>query len=479
MINDEIFDIVMESEYEVINSMFDAYEKALVVLEEYDGDDLDSFSIFQEASMKAPEAPEKPKLSLRRTDKSGKKESIIKSIFAAIPRLIRHVQDLHKRRMQIKKMKKISKQASKLNVDISNMDAGEIELFHALMQRTISKKELEKFLRRRELKKALTKLGLKAGGAAIAIGGTAYCINKSGELIEEKVNDFKGKITKTLDESVLDPVRKAYTDAADKISSAADKACEKITTAANVCKEAMMKAINFIKKIYESIRKFFNINLLKYEQTSDESVLCKIDMKTGALHVTLDLDMWNEWLERSRIFLYHAAGLIAYKIDDKGGLHKNINDDGKSAKRVGLITDTQVNYNNSGVIKTTPDGKKLVADYMADMQKIANKSNSKKIYQPVDSFCKKAEAIADKLTKMCEVSNKLSDVYETRIKRMDDRNDAFVDVEKDVSLRIRGILDTQVQITNAISAVNEYIDDVAKMTESMSVTDDTNADDNE
>lgn len=153
MINDEIFDIVMESEYEVINSMFDAYEKALVVLEEYDGDDLDSFSIFQEASTKAPDAPEKPKLSLRRTDKSGKKESIIKSIVAAIPRLIRHVQDLHKRRIQIKKMKKISKQASKLNVDISNMDAGEIEMFHALMQRTISKKELGKFLRRQELKK--------------------------------------------------------------------------------------------------------------------------------------------------------------------------------------------------------------------------------------------------------------------------------------------------------------------------------------
>ena len=73
---------------------------------------------------------------------------------------------------------------------------------------------------------------------------------------------------------------------------------------------------------------------------------------------------------------------------------------------------------------------------------------------------------------MCEVANKLADVYDARLQTIEQRNDSFVNVEKEVSKYVRGILDTQTQITSAIAAVNEYIDDVAKMTESMGIVGD-------
>ena len=73
-------------------------------------------------SMNPDYVAEKPKLNFRQTnEKTGKKESILKSIFKAIPRMIRHVSELHKRKMQIKKLEHISKQAEKIGADISRM----------------------------------------------------------------------------------------------------------------------------------------------------------------------------------------------------------------------------------------------------------------------------------------------------------------------------------------------------------------------
>lgn len=491
---DEISDVVLESEYDVLNSMFDAYDKALTILEEYGGDDLTAFELFQEGfiqeaswketkqrkidSMNPNYVADKPKLELRQTDKkTGMKESILKSIFKAIPRLIRHVQEVHRRNMQIKKLKHISKQAAKIGADVSRMSPGEVELFYTLMNQNVSAKEMKKLLRKEnwshDFKSWLLKQGLTIGGGAIAIGGSVYYLSKDDNLIKKKLSEFKGEVVKKFDESVLSSIRDAGSVAADKISEAADKAADKIIAAANACKEAMMKAVEFIKKIYEAIKKFFNVNLLKYDKTSDDTVVCKIDAKTGALHVTLDLDVWGEWIDYSSKFLNHAAGLIAYKVDKNGNLKRNVNGDGTSAKRVGAIVNAQMEHNKSEALFNKPsDGSQITADYMSYLKKLADKTKKKHVYQPVESFSKYAEKISEKLDKMCEVANKLADVYDARLQTIEQRNDSFVNVEKEVSKYVRGILDTQTQITSAIAAVNEYIDDVAKMTESMGIVGD-------
>jgi hypothetical protein len=213
----EVDDVILESEYSVINDLFDAYDKAYTIIENYEGEDLDSFSVFQETSiiqeaswkerkqldkMNTNFVEDKPKLKLRQTDKkTGKKESILKSFMKLIPRLVRHVQDLHRRKMEIKKLELVTKQAKKIGADVSRMTPGEVELFYTLVNRSISPEELKKMLRKEnwhhDFKKWLIGKGLKLGGGAIAIGGTVYYFNEKKELIEKKISDYKGQIIKT------------------------------------------------------------------------------------------------------------------------------------------------------------------------------------------------------------------------------------------------------------------------------------------
>ena len=123
----EVDNVILESEYSVINDLFDAYDKAYTIIENYEGEDLDSFSVFQETSiiqeaskldkMNPNIVEDKPKLKLRQIDKkTGKKESILKSFMKLIPRLVKHVQDIHRRKMEIKKLKLVTKQAKKIGV---------------------------------------------------------------------------------------------------------------------------------------------------------------------------------------------------------------------------------------------------------------------------------------------------------------------------------------------------------------------------
>jgi hypothetical protein len=479
----QLDEVILESEYEVLNNLLDAYDKAYTIIENYQGDDLNAFSIFQEssivqeASWKETEKQklDKPEFKFRQNnEKTGKKENILKSFMKLIPRLIEHVQDLHRRKMEMKKLKLVTEQAKKIGVDVSKMSPGETELFYTLINQNVPASELKEILRKENFKHDvrmwLTKQGLKVGGGAIVIGGTAYALNNKKELIESKISDFKGEIMKKFDETVLSEIREAGSKAADTISKAADKAAEKIADAAKRVQEVMRKAIEFIKKLYDGIRKFFNINLLKYDQVTDDGILCKIDVKAGTLYVTIDLDMWSSWIDFARDFIVQAAALIGRKFTD-GKLEKNTNAEGK-AVRSGAIYDFQKEHDKSNVVtKYTihPDAESAINKFTDNMRKLADdKTKKKNSYSPISSFSEKAEALSEKLTKMCQAAKSLSAVYESRLKD-DTRDDRWVDTEKLVSEKIRGILDTQVTLTNGISAVNEYITTVAEMSDSLSI----------
>jgi hypothetical protein len=72
---DDIDDVVLESEFSVLNAMLDSYNKATIIMENYNGDAIDSFSIFQEEGIL--------------DEATGKKsEALITRILAFIPRLI-------------------------------------------------------------------------------------------------------------------------------------------------------------------------------------------------------------------------------------------------------------------------------------------------------------------------------------------------------------------------------------------------------
>ena len=96
---DEIpFDVVMESEYNVISALLDAYDKAYVILENCDDENVDSFDLSQEQTIftewkYGPQnkkqsrkttkqmmkeqpgfVPDKPKFKFRQTKKNGKRK---------------------------------------------------------------------------------------------------------------------------------------------------------------------------------------------------------------------------------------------------------------------------------------------------------------------------------------------------------------------------------------------------------------------
>lgn len=73
---DNITNVVNESSIDVLDALIDSYDKAELILENYDGDDLSAFSIFQEGKI------------LDEVKKKGKNDSMIKKIALFIPRLI-------------------------------------------------------------------------------------------------------------------------------------------------------------------------------------------------------------------------------------------------------------------------------------------------------------------------------------------------------------------------------------------------------
>ena len=75
---DNIDECVMEAEMNVISAMINEYDKAIMIMENYNGNDYSSFDIFQEGF----------KDELNKPIRGVKGENILKRILMAIPRLI-------------------------------------------------------------------------------------------------------------------------------------------------------------------------------------------------------------------------------------------------------------------------------------------------------------------------------------------------------------------------------------------------------
>lgn len=95
---EDIDDIMTESESNTLTEIINAYSKAYTILENYEGEDVDSFTVFSEGYyMEADEETKSEKEEgsfFRRIDeKTGKKEGILKSIIWSIPRIFKVLWD--------------------------------------------------------------------------------------------------------------------------------------------------------------------------------------------------------------------------------------------------------------------------------------------------------------------------------------------------------------------------------------------------
>lgn len=469
---DDIESVTMESKYNVLCALFDSYDKAYIISEEYLGEDIDQFSVFteswiQEAKDDSTDGDSVKSSRFRKVDeKTGKKESFFKSLFMLIPRLIQLARDVHAEKLEKRKMKKLAKKAKKLNTDISEMDPGEVELFNTILKtnpldrknKKLWKKRVRQGIRSYNFRKWLLKMGLTVGGAAIVVGGVAYTINTKGEVISQKVEEYKGKILKKVDEAVLDPIRNAGNAAAEKITDAASKTVEKISSIAEKIENVVNKVVEFIKKIFQNIQKFFRRNIFNYDNASDE-ILCKIDVKTGSLKVTLNLDQYNKWLDASKTFIVNAAKFISYEVKQGKVVRNNDN------KRTGAIADFQKNHDTAKVFKGD-DAESAVKRYQESLDSIFDKTAILRKYEPISQFAEMAEHVSDKMAKICSVAKELTDLYEKRVSKSGS-DSKWSPAEQAVFQTLRGILDTQIQLTNAIDCVNQYISGVNDLTEEM------------
>lgn len=467
---DSVGNITMESEYNVLCALFDSYDKAFFIAENYVGDDIDNFTIFNESwiqeskkNANSNDTNTDTKFTFRQTKKDGTKESFVKSLIMLIPRLVKLARNVHAEKLHKKKMKRLTKHAKKLNTDITKMDPGQIEIFNAIINSpSNNKKEMKKIIcegiNRYRIRNWLLKMGLKAGGGAIVTGGIAYIINTKGQLISQKVEEYKGAVLKKVDDVVLDPIRNAGNAAAEKITVATEKTVEKISAIAEKVENAMKKVCEFIKKIFQNIQKFFRISIFNFDKANDD-ILCKVNVKTGSLKVTLNLDQWMQWLDASRIFITNAAKFISHDIEH-GKIVKN-----EANKRTGAIMDFQKAYDDSKIFKGS-DAEDAVTKYRENLNQIFDKTKILKQYEPISDFAEQATQVADRMDKICSIAKELSDKYEKRVNNPA-LNSKWSNVEQTVFQTLRGILDTQIQLTNAIDAVNEYITGVNDITETM------------
>ena len=111
---DEIIDAEITAESTVISSMLDSYSKALTILENYDGDSISDFSIFQESFAQEAAVPtddsETKETAFRRyKEGTTEKESIIMSIIKFIPRIFQMIFNAINKKFDENKIDKLQK----------------------------------------------------------------------------------------------------------------------------------------------------------------------------------------------------------------------------------------------------------------------------------------------------------------------------------------------------------------------------------
>ena len=174
---DEIIDAEITAESTVISSMLDSYSKALTILENYDGDSISDFSIFQESFAQEAAVPtddsETKETAFRRyKEGTTEKESIIMSIIKFIPRVFQMIFNAINKKFDENKIDKLQK-----NVNAKAKNGPE------------------------EIKKTIKKVQgfFNTHGKEIAIGTGALAMATTAGVLTYKRNKIRDELNKQTD----------------------------------------------------------------------------------------------------------------------------------------------------------------------------------------------------------------------------------------------------------------------------------------
>lgn len=165
---DSMNDVIQESSLDVMFSMAESLDKAAVILENYNGSNIDSFAIFQEADAAVAEGKPEGEVNAE-----AKKESVFYKILMFIPRLLQ------------KLGKFIANTWNNVNMDVKEVAGGVSEKTASIFDKILGKDE-------NWIKEHAVELGL-SGAALTAVLGIAafFTRNKIGELFTSFINSAK------------------------------------------------------------------------------------------------------------------------------------------------------------------------------------------------------------------------------------------------------------------------------------------------
>lgn len=170
---DNIDNVTMESSFDVMFTMADSYDKAAVILENYNGSDINSFAIFQEDG-ESNTAVQKGEAS-GDTNAEAKKESVFYKILMFIPRLLQQLGRF------------IAKTWNGVTTDVKEVsgNSGLSEKVSGIFDKILGKDE--SWVREHAVELGLTGTGL---AAVIALVGF-FTRNKISEMFTAFVNSAK------------------------------------------------------------------------------------------------------------------------------------------------------------------------------------------------------------------------------------------------------------------------------------------------
>ena len=325
-IND-IDDTIIEYELEVTNALVDSYQKALTIMENYNGDSITDFSIFQEGFILEADENDKSNFTFRQTDADGNKESIVKSVLYAIPRLIKFLIDCIKKKMNKNSVEKLennvtaindmtdgekeicdnaianasttvntnSQESSNNNNEDSFNKKGIIDILHGI------DKERRNSARIRKVGKFVAKTAAIAGAGAIAYNQRDNIAN----VTKKGVNKVKDKAVNAVNDKIRQ-VSDKITNAVQPAVDALEKSAEKVQEAARIC-------VNFAHKAIESIKRFIK-TILSYipgfKIKKDPSIINEEDINYNAARDQLTIPLSHSklcnWIKQCDKFMKYV-----------------------------------------------------------------------------------------------------------------------------------------------------------------------------
>lgn len=229
---DQIDDITTEYTVSTMNSMIDSYEKSAIILENYEGDDLSSFTIFQEGGI------------MDDVKKQGQGQSTLMKILSFIPRLIKAI--FHK----IKKAISKGETPAAVNKELQKAPKEVKKALPILFDNKKDKKSKVSMI-----KKIL--IGAGAVGAAAVVGKKTMSKSKSDDDSSSSTNKVTEALTKlknalkirTKTKKKLEEAEQELQQSEEKLSKKDDNKIVKQPTVAG----DIEKKNQIVKKLQEEV----------------------------------------------------------------------------------------------------------------------------------------------------------------------------------------------------------------------------------